>query len=328
MSTKTYLLAGAAVLSLANAGLAAADGNATANGVTASVDFLWLSPGLGDTYYVTNSPITTTFPNGVRENNEIDSEFAYRLALAYDLGPSNRRVRASYTHLDADNAEIVSGDFLWATVGRADFASGFENYAGTAASAIDLSYDSFDLLFSEPLKWSETRVSLLYGLEYADVELDELQTFDALVIGTVSNTSDTDGIGPKVGFSLDWDLFKAAGGGPVDGQLSLNVLSTASLLLADSESSGVNVLDGTTILSVRDESTSRVIPAFHMRAGLAYDVWFSSVKATVAAGYEFQSYVGAIGRTTYPDDVSDGLSNTEYENLDLSGPYAGLALKF
>lgn len=298
-----------------------------ANRFTVTGEYLALRAGVGDTGFVTSSPVTTTVPQGAGINNDPDFKSAYRVGVGYEFGGSNRAINAYYTHLSETSAKSVAGNFLWASLGRADFASGFENYAGTASSSIGIRYDRFDLLFSEPLKWFDARVALLYGLEYARIKVDEAYRYESAgALGTISNSSHVDGIGPQIGMNIDLDLIRNSSSAP--GVLSVNAVSTASLLYGTSKVAQTQVLNTVTVLNVVDDSTKRVIPAFHARGGFTYSFPIMSYVAALSAGYEFNTYIGAISRGLWQDDVADGLTTKKYENFDTSGPYANLKVKF
>ena len=146
--------------------------------------------------------MTSTFPNGTRVNNDPDYHGAFRVGAAYQNGMSNRKWMVNYTHLSELTTNNVSGNFLWATVGRADFASSFENYSGLASSAIDTRYDRVDLLASEPLKWFDLHFAFLYGLEYAKIKVDENYAFAVTAgnTGTVTSNSSFTGIYLRLAF--------------------------------------------------------------------------------------------------------------------------------
>ena len=61
----------------------------------------------------------------------------------------------------------------------------------------------------------------------------------------------------------------------------------------------------------------------YARAGFTYEfsvAW--GAKAALSAGYEINTYLNAINRSFFFDDVTDSNSTTRYSNFDLSGPYA------
>ena len=79
---------------------------------------------------------------------------------------------------------------------------------------------------------------------------------------------------------------------------------------------------------MEDEHTWRIMPALHARVGLDYLIRGSWVGVSVGVGYEFNSYLRALTRVTFPDDVSDGLCMTNYYNFDMQGLIVSAALAF
>lgn len=312
----------------ANAAYTKAAPIAAPNTFTLSADVLWLKAGLGDTTFVLNGATGNNNPNGTALTNDPNDKAAFRLSAAYTFGDTGREIIAAWSHLNINQAATVAGPALWATVGRADFASNFEAYSGTATSSVGLNYDRIDLLLGEPLKWSDARFSFLYGLEYARIGVSEDYSFvSGGTTGTANYSSKLSGIGPQIGAKLDYDLIRNSSILP--GTLGLNVMSTGSLLYAKTSSTALNSLGATTILNVTDQGTQRIVPAVHARAGLSYTFPIASgIHGQLSGGYEFNTYFGGITRQRYDDDVADGLSFRKYQNLDLSGPYGSLAVKF
>jgi hypothetical protein len=296
------------------------------NRFTVTGEYLALRAGVGDTGFVLNSPTTSATPQGALVNNDPDFKSAFRVGVGYEFGGSNRAINAYYTHLSETQTKNISGNFLWATVGRADLASAFENYAGTASSSISIKHDRFDLLFSEPVKWFDARVAMLYGLEYARINVDDNYTYVGATTGTVANSSRYSGVGPQLGVSIDHDIFRNSSAMP--GTLSVNAVATGSLLYGTHKVAQSQTVGGVTLLNVSDDDTKRVIPVVHLRAGLTHTFPIMSYVGAISLGYEFNSYIGAISRGLWQDDVADGLTTKKFENFDTSGPYANLKVKF
>lgn len=204
------------------------------------VDFLFLKPTVDDTYFVLNSPQSTAFPNGLRLNNDFDYEPGVRIGAMFWGDGDGADLQIDYTWLEADTTRTVAGDFLWATVGRSDFASAFENYGGTATSELDLAYNAFNAQFSRPLQALGSNVSFLYGVEFAKLDFDQRYAFeDAQQLGTIVESADTWGLGAKLGLSGDHVVRQTD-----SGYWSFTWMSAISLLAGESEASHVNRLNG------------------------------------------------------------------------------------
>src|SRR5262249_26784818 len=131
------------------------------------VDFLYLLPSVDDTYFVFDAPEAAIFPNGERVNNDFQFHPGFRVSAAYSAC-GDQWIQLDYARLEVKRSKTVHGDFLWATVGRPDLTSSFENYAGSASSRLNLLYQRADaLLVQQMLTCGGMDVSLKAGLEYA-----------------------------------------------------------------------------------------------------------------------------------------------------------------
>ncbi|MDP1834420.1 MAG: Lpg1974 family pore-forming outer membrane protein [Chlamydiales bacterium] len=293
-----------------------------------SGDYLYLLPTVDDTFFVTNSPTTTTFPNGKRENNDFHFHSGYRVGGAYGLTEA-RQFQVYYTHLGVDRSKTVSGSFLWATLGRADLTSGFENYAGTATSNLHLLYQRVDgLIAQQAFAFDDANLFLNFGMEYAYLRLNEDYEYSITggPLGTIEQRSKAWGIGPQMGMELDYALCE--GFSWLSGNLMLKACSSASLLTSRSSNAENNTLAGASILNTTESNTWRVIPALHARVALTMDACTCWGLASFEVGYEFNSYLRGLTRVSYPDDVADGLAYNDYYNFDVQGLYLSASLGF
>lgn len=294
-------------------------------------DYLYLKPSVDDTYFVIDSPILTDFPNGTRENNDFNFHSGYRINAAYEFCDCNRALQVSYSHLGFSQSRTVAGNFLWATVGRADTVSSFEHYAGTATSNLDYLYQRLDVLYAQQVfDCCKLDVAVQFGLEFAELKLNEDVAY-VNNVGPVTNTtamhSKVSGVGPQVGLALGYQLYERCGCA-CPGLLSFNVVTSGSLLAAKSKASEFDTAAGVTITDVSDSSTWRVIPALHLRAGFSYDMCFSCLDASIEIGYEFNSYLRGLSRLSFADDVADGRCDSLYYDFDLQGLYVGVNVSF
>lgn len=294
-------------------------------------EYLYQRPSVDDTYFVISSPVTTAFPNGTRINNDFNYRSGYRVGGSYAFCDCDREFSVSYTHLKTSKTKTVTGDFLWATNGRADFASAFEDYTGTATSSLGYHYQRYDGLFSQKIySCCGTDVRFQFGVEYAQLRFNESYTYAVVggALGTISQRSKTWGVGPELGFEINYALWDNQCCDTMPGTLYINVLSSGSILAAETKTSEYNNLAEADILDVTGQRAHRVIPAVHARIGLAYETAFCGNKAAIEVGYEFNSYYRALSRVTYPDDVADGLSYNNYYNFDSQGLYVSASVTF
>jgi hypothetical protein len=284
--------------------------------------FLYLLPTLDDTYFALSSGITTTFPNGERENNDFGFSPAFRVGAEYAFCDTHRDLQAFYSHLSTRQSRTVSGSHLWGTLGRADLISAFENYAGTASSTLNLLYHRLDVnLSQQALNCYGMYFYIQPGTEYAYLRLDENYSYQITgsTGGTIDQQSRTWGFGPQIGLAIDYNFFQRALTCSTTQTLSVTSLYSGSLLMGRARTTNSQTLATTTLLDTTDEHTWRVIPALHARVGLDYIIQGSCVGGSIGVGYEFNSYIRALARTVFPDDVADSLCETEYYNFDIQG---------
>ena len=292
-------------------------------------ELLVVRPTLDDTAFVLKSPASSTFPNGKRESAEFDAEAAFRIGAGYTLADTGRDVELSYTRVAADATETVTGDFLWATVGHPDFTTSFENYTGSASARIDADYQRIDLHVTQPWQVSGVDLGLEFGLEWADFRVGERYRFEntgTATTGVVRAASRSWGIGPEIGVGLGFEICHACG---IPGAFSLSAGSSLALLLADTNTRASSVASGAPLVSIRDEETSRVLPAIHARAGFSYALPIAErVAATAGVGYQIDTYLNGLTRVAFVDDVGQSLSSTHDHDFDLHGIYASVGVVF
>lgn len=330
MLKKFYLFALLTTLGMGPLNAAAAANFDPSNGQWRVIgEYLYWQPSVDDTYFVIDSPVTTTFPNGKKRNNDFNFHSGYRVGGAFLFCDCEREVQITYTNLNFTQNKEIAGDFLWATVGRADLVSSFENYAGTADSGLKFTYQNVDAFYAQQLyDCCGLDFGVQIGLEAVELKLHETYAYTSdASTALIHQHCKTNAIGPKIGFAIGYEIYKGDSCG-CPGTLSLNVLTSGSLLAADTKTTVDNVLGGETILDVSDKKSWRVVPALHARAGLNYDMEFSCVDASLEIGYEFTSFLRGLSRQSYPDDVADGLTFNNYYNFDMQGLYVSGSVTF
>lgn len=292
-------------------------------------EFLYITPSVDDTYFVLNSPITTDFPNGVRENNDAKYHPGVRVGAIYAGCECDTQFKVSYARLGMSEDKVVAGDFLWATMGRAELTSAFEDYTGVASSDLEYVYNRGDVLVQQKiLDCCGLDAYIVWGIEYADFRLNEDYFYDdGVTLGEVHQRSKSYGVGPQLGFDLDYAIWDSECF--CNAILGLTVSSTGSLLVAKTDTMNQNTLTGSGyILDVVDKDTWRVIPAFHMNAGVNLDFSMLCLDFSVELGYEVNTYIRGLTRTSFSDDVADGFVTTTYYNYDIHGPYFSGSITF
>lgn len=298
-----------------------------------SADYLYFLPTIDDTYFVIDSSVSTTFPNGTRRDNELRFHSGYRVGAEYAFCGKDRELQAFYTHVKADNTKQESGQFLWATVGRPDVISDFENYNGYAKSKLQVFYQRLDTNLSQlALDAKGLYFYLQPGIEFASMRVDAFHHYQIKggSTATVDQRSRSWGVGPQMGFELDYNLYHSPLSASMSHVLSLTGICSGSLLVGRSHTDNFESLNSSPLLKFKDMKSWRMIPAFHGRVMLNYLIRFnkSKVGGSVGIGYEFNSYIRGRMRAVFPDDVADGLSHNNYYNFDIQGLIVSAAIQF
>jgi hypothetical protein len=311
-----------------------------------SGEFLYMLPTVDDTYYLIQSPSSTTYPNGTKLNNDFSFQPGFRVGAEYSMCSPQREFQVYYTYLGAEQNSTTSGSNLWATLGRSDFAQNFENYTGGATANLNLLYQRLDFTYAQQILNSVGLYLYLEpAIEFAYLRFNEGYTYHITggTHGSLQERSKVEGVGPQLGFEFGYDFYNFTPAAPaksakqnsssdymsaVTHTLSLAGIFSGSLLASWSKAAAVNTLAGEPILNVTESSTWRVIPALHARAGVNYDVRFSNWAAALGIGYEFNSYIRGVTRVFFPDNTADGLNSNLYYNFDVQGLYLSGAISF
>lgn len=293
-----------------------------------TAEFLYMAPSFDDNYFVIKSPVTSTNPNGQRDFNSVGFNPGFRIGGALDLDSCGRQIEIYYTRLRADHTKTVRGDFLWATQGRPDIASVFDNYSGLARSYVDALYQRIDADVIQAVCLNNgLSVSFLAGLEWAYLDVVEnINYISAVNNAFIGQESKIWGIGPQVGFILGYHLWDNSCSCP--GTLSFVARSTVSLLASNDQAKSHDVLNSEAQLDVRNAASWRVIPALHLRLGLNYLMQISCYDVGFEIGYAFDSYIRGYTRQTYLDDIADALTINHYGDFDLQGLYVNGTFKY
>jgi hypothetical protein len=296
-------------------------------------EFLYLRPTIDDTAFVLiGAPNNNSNPIGQKVCNQFDYEPGFRVGGFFSFCDNNRMVEAYYTRLTAKTTKTVNGTTLFALFGRADFASSFENYTGSARSVLDLTYQRVDVNFVQSIKNNcDFTYQFFAGIQWADFDFHEdyryAVTTPTPVAGLVRQKSSIWGVGPQVGLNLYFPVYTFCG--CMQGDLSFVAKSTLGLLAAEEKITSFNALPETTvILNTNGCDNWRVIPNAQIRLGFEYEMDISCYHATFGVGYEFTSYFRGLTREVYPDDVADGLSYNNYYNFDFQGLYLSASVGF
>jgi hypothetical protein len=297
-----------------------------------SGDFLYFLPTFDDTYFVLDSGISTTFPHGKRLNNDFNFKPGFRVGAEYTCCDSHRGLQGSYSYVSASQRRTVSGEHLWATLSRPDVASSFENYLGTASADLSLLYQNAELNYSQQILNSCGLYFYIQpGIEYAYLRLSEINEYVLTatdITGEIDQKSRGWGVGPQIGLGMDYNFYQGSLTCSSTHAITGTSLFSGSILMGRGKTKNQQYLADETLLKVSDEHTWKTIPAFHARLGLNYMIQASCFGVSLGVGYEFNTYVRALARTIFADDVADASCSTNYYNFDLQGLFVSGAVSF
>lgn len=288
-------------------------------------EFLYLLPTVEDTFYVTEGSATILGSTATKRNNDFDFTPGFRVEGAYGLCDNSELV-VRYARLRATQSDSVSG-FIGPVRDRFQASAAL----GSASSNLDLLYQNVEALYDMGI-WNSCKfnLDLQAGLEYAYVRLNEQYRYDFAAGFSTNNLYEkTQGIGPQIGLAFNWDVYDVSCG-CMPGKLSFVSRTATSLLVSETEFNQQALVGPTPQpFNVQDDSTWRIVPAFHARFGFNYETCFSCLNASLEIGYEFHSYVRAISRELFNSGIptiSNSWSN--YNNFDANGLYVALGVGF
>lgn len=303
-------------------------------------EYIFFRPSFDDNYFVVKSPdgvTTQTFPDGKKYRNDFDFKSGFRIAADYAFCDCDRDLSIDYVWLRSKHSRTITStpgtNVLSSTVGTPSFSALYNAFTGTAHAHNTQLYERVDPLYSQSIfNCCGLDVRLVAGLEYAHLGLQEHYTYTTVTpaIGHVNKKSKTWGIGPQVGFDMEYDLWQC-NSSCLPGTLTLNVCTTGSIITGTTRFSQLvtSTVGGTTSteLSVSDELTWRMIPAFHTRLGLNYATCFCGWGTDLEIGYEFSTYLRGLAREHFTGTGND-FAQTNYYNYDLQGLYVSASVGF
>lgn len=314
-----------------------------------SAEYLYLKPTLDDTNFVVQSTVIPPTPGFMAIGSDVDNEINYksgfRVGLAYGFCECGE-LQALYSRLSTKQLKTVNGTVLSATRESTNLDGLFQYYSGSASSNLHLLYERLDVNFAQlAVDWCGLDLYFQFGLEGAYLNFIEDISYVSItptaLSGFVNERSRTWGIGPQIGFEIDYCLVDFSERTP--GTISLTFLSSGSLLVGQNR---LRFREVTSTVGVLTDLTrggnTMIIPALHSRIGLKYESWLSGFGDTaypnsfsllskfgfsLEVGYEFNSYFNSLSRLTLLNAEQFSLFTKLY-NIDIQGFYASAMIAF
>ena len=170
-------------------------------------------------------------------------------------------------------------------------------------------FDQVDLVLGQKVFLSpRSYVRLSGGLQYADITVNQQHNYTAPFnfIGRVN--SDYNGVGPRIGTDLGYQL--GAGFG-------LTANAAATILYGTSRINTTATTPENTLVFRSQYGTNKLLaPGFEEKLGINYNHLFQQGNLTLEGGYSAYNYFGVVTQT-FGNAVS-------FSNFGLYGPYFGL----
>jgi hypothetical protein len=264
-----------------------------------------------------------------------DAEPGFRAELGYAIPGSGTDVALRFSYLDAESRDSVSepagGEIVSPlTASR----TGLED-ADRAEGLFTLDYRALDLEVGQSLMVGRSAEFRLFGgLRYGSLK-PTLEAryfgdqFDPANPGRVRIASKFDGIGPRLGGRLSWDL----GSG-----LTLVGGAAGSLLVGDLDTrysqfipTDPAIVDNNRELI--DRSEQQIVPVAEGSLGIVWRFAHSDTSFDATAGYQFEQWFGAQGFMQLPSGTaaSGGVDSQLVQDrgdVSFHGPYLNLKVRF
>jgi hypothetical protein len=254
---------------------------------------------------------------GAVQRVELDRGSGVRAGIAY-LTRSNWEIAFGYTYFHTSGSafavEPPRGN-LWATRSHPDR----NEEATEAAAEANLDYHVFDLDAGHAFLANRcTALKVFGGVRWADIDQDLLIRYRGRDFGNglVSQPVDMEAFGVRVGMDGywhlrgGWSLFGRGAGSIMYGQFEKQMLET-------------NVSGADTIVDVTD-NYERAVPVLEAAVGVCWAcTWLE-----ISGGYEVQSWLNMGDRSTFVDDVHEGLYVPVASDILLDGFFLRCAVVF
>jgi hypothetical protein len=289
--------------------------------------FVYFLPSVDDTTFLFLDESTSSeVAVGKAVSNDFGFAPGFRFGVEYALGHKYKQVQVFYTQLNSDQHKTVEGYGTALSTNSPGRDSRSLTYTGYAKSRVHQFYQSFDFSYAQRLMNCAVMNDaglcfyLKPGLEYTRLNFVQQNQYGSQSSNetfTFKDKSKVWGVGPSIGLSMDYNVFKGALYTKGTHALAVNVLFSGAILASDQRASTSNTVNSVTYLNEHIQKTWRLIPAFHARAGLNYLMRGETYAFNLGVGYEFNSYNRAVYRQRI--NPSTGINISEYTNYDLQG---------
>lgn len=312
--------------------------------------FTYLEPSMNGLDYLA----TSTYVNSPGNRNistqtyQIDPDFDFGYFLGFGYQISDRYdIQASWSLLNTENKDstslIVGDNGVLAQASSGTTVTVLqEDDSLSAASTENLDYQMADATLGQyHVITDNLNARLFAGIYYAKIHSEVTNNYeifrtpDTLLLGDETYDSEFWGVGPEVGFDLEYTIYE---GFDVVGHFAaaflVGELETETLSAYERASTTDVFIDGQT------QSETRIVPALNSKLGLSYNRPMSDNKYRfgIEAGYQVAYYFNAVDQMQ--EDISEAINAApitpsrpivvrhNYSDVGFMGPYLNLSASF
>lgn len=142
---------------------------------------------------------------------------------------------------------------------------------------------------------------------------------------SLKEKSETWGIGPQLGFKLNYELYQwlTLKGGMFGGLLYSRASTHFNMELSHEVGNSTDSVD-----LLDPKKTSKIFPFWETNVGLAISFYSYGYQLEVEVGYEYLTYPNFINRIGFPGLRTADKADNAFTTFDFQGPYVSLAITF
>lgn len=303
-----------------------------------AIEALYLEPHASNLDYAVLDPTPIEFPisflgflpssNSSLQTIKSNYDFGYRLHVGYIFPLSANDMSLNYHKLTQSNRNSVVAPVdgvIWTNLTDSTTLATFGVTANRASASVDFDWEGINLEFGRRVQFHNLLVRGFAGVsldkvnENSDVIYTDLMTLRALSIATdeVTQKNHYRGFGPRLGFDIDLLL---------GCHFAVVAQAATDLLVGNVETRlfEINSLGDSTVID--PNSTTRVVPTFDGKLGLAYIFPFSDCCSSVRveAGYQFNHYFNVKDSLRFTSSNIPGTIIKQDQDIGFDGVYAKL----
>lgn len=269
-------------------------------------------------------------PGGPGKRNQFDYASGYRLSAFYSNSKSCSFIKNGgfrFTHLPAKHTKKGSLDSLFSSINSSSEVDMNQSNSSQFFTSIhQLNYYAGDLFYNHNVFDNcSLNLAVQPSLHFAHMTFQSLLQFSTINSLTLKEKSDTGGLGPKLGFALNYHFYDwITLNGGIKGALLISRARTCFRVKPYTE--GENFDNASDIDN--HETLWKVFPCWETNVGLCLSFLVQGYPVDLELGYEYLTYPNFINRIQFLGNDSFTEEEVIFTNFDFHGPYASLSIAF